>query len=101
MSEKDIPQSKIESVISLFSNNKLQEALDNSLTLLEDFPNDALLQTLSVLAMQAWEIFPLQLLVIKKQSLFSLIMLKLTITLVQLYMNWTSLMNQLKAIKIP
>ena len=37
------PQEKIHSVISLFTNNQIQEALDNVITLINGYPNSALL----------------------------------------------------------
>ena len=43
MSLKDAPKSEIDSIITLFSNNNLQEALKASLFLLEEFPSDPLL----------------------------------------------------------
>ena len=43
MSLKDAPKSEIDSIITLFSNNNLQEALKASLFLIEEFPSDPLL----------------------------------------------------------
>ena len=41
------PQSKIDSIIALFSNNKLQEALDKVKTLSNSFPKDSLLHNIT------------------------------------------------------
>ena len=41
--QQEPPQEKIHSVISLFNNNKIQEALDDVKTLINGYPNSALL----------------------------------------------------------
>ena len=41
------PQSEIDSIIALFSDNKLQEALDKVKTLTKSFPKDSLLQNIT------------------------------------------------------
>ena len=41
------PQSEIDSIIALFSNNQLQEALDKVKTLTKSFPEDSLLHNIT------------------------------------------------------
>ena len=41
------PQSEIDSIIALFSNNQLQEALDKVITLTKSFPEDSLLHNIT------------------------------------------------------
>lgn len=46
MSQEESPQARIQSVVTLYSNGQVQEALDSVQTLIKDFPKEALLHNI-------------------------------------------------------
>ena len=47
MYQEELPQEKINSIIALYSNGQIQEALDSIETLIKDYPNESLLHNIS------------------------------------------------------
>ena len=46
MSQEESPQARIQSVVTLYSNGQVQEALDKVQTLIRDYPKEALLHNI-------------------------------------------------------
>ena len=46
MSQEESLQARIQSVVTLYSNGQVQEALDNAQTLIKDYPKEALLHNI-------------------------------------------------------